>query len=254
MPKQILAVSVVMPFLFALPVQASQVKFYGETFESYAVGATNINGYREQYQGGSGGIVPPPRDKIVVTNSRKYEGGKALRLERPSSIRRVEIGKEDPFFTKGNHLWVGFARYLEPSGFSTDNSNNKVWLSQIHATSSCGGGNEQGSIYIETDTASSSHKVYVKGISSNFGSAKFGTWFTTILHVYRSSNNTGFVEAWINGVYRKSNVSFSKCSESIAIKFGQYGAEGDTQAQSWIDNIKIGEYTDSNSHKSEVTP
>lgn len=253
MPKQILAVSVVVPFLFALPVQAGQVEFYGETFESYAAGATNINGYREQYQVGTGAIVSPPRGKIVVTNSREYKGSKSLRLERPSSIRRVEIGK-DPFFSKGNHLWVGFSRYLEPSGFSTEYSNNRVWLSQTYSPSNCGGGNEQGSIYIETDKGSSSHKVYVKGISSNFGSAKFGTWFTVILHMYRSANNTGFVEAWINGVHRKSNVSFNRCSENIALKFGQYGSEGDSPARSWIDNIKIGEYNDGNSHKTEVTP
>ncbi len=253
MLKRTLAVSMITPLLFALPVQANQVEFYGETFESYAVGATDINGYREQYQVGTGNIISPPGDEIVVTNSLKYEGNNSLRLERPSSIRRVEIGK-DPFFTKGNHLWVGFARYLEPSGFSTKNSNNKVWLSQTYAPSNCESGNEQGSIYIETDTASSSHRVYVKGINGDFGTAKFGTWFTVVFHMYRSSNNTGFVEAWINGVYLKSNVSFNQCSENIAIKFGQYGAEGDMPAQSWIDNIKIGEYDDGSSHKAEVTP
>lgn len=254
MLKQIVAASAIAPLLLALPVQAKRVEFYEATFESYAVGARNINGYREQYQSPNGEIVTPPGNKIVVTNSRKYEGSKSLRLERPSNIRRVEIGKDPVFYSKGNHLWVGFARYLEPGGFSTENSNNKVWLSQTYSPSTCGDGNEQGSIYIETDGGSSPHKVYVKGINSNFGTAKFGTWFTVIMHMYRSSNNTGFVEAWINGIYRKSNVSFNRCSENITIKFGQYGKEGDRSANSWIDNIKIGEYNDGNSHKSEVTP
>lgn len=253
MLKQVVAASAIAPLLLALPAQANRVAFYGETFESHAVGARNVNGYREQYQPSNGGIVSPPGDEIVVTNSRKYEGSKSLRLERPSDIKRVEIGK-DPFFSKGNHLWVGFARYLEPGGFSTENSNNRVWLSQTYAPSNCGGGNERGSIYVETDAGSSQHKVYVQGIDDDFGTAKFGTWFTVILHVYRSSGNTGFVEAWINGVHRKSNVRFNRCGESIAVKFGQYGAEGDKSANSWIDNIKIGEYTDGNSHKTEVTP
>lgn len=248
---------------------------FEDDFESYTAGT--YNNQLSEAQGGrwwriqnsatSSGCntVTPDQHKIVTAQS--FAGSKSLRTYYNTMEQWYEAGTgfckwraeaaermgPNGLPTSGSvEVWIGYA--IKPML-----TNGNPWVKRCMGTSgqdaSCSGlrndlkthvsqflMDETGSKLIAVDIrhgdqAFTSPRYFDVSLIGQVTNVLWNEWNTVVLHI--KTGSAGFVECWINGVYRRYDGAVPTASWTHDFKVGIYGDRVNDYAEAYFDNVRF---------------
>jgi len=234
-------------------------------FESYEVGATEVDYWNEQTCATDPcegcGVTP-----FMVSDTHARVGNKSVRLMKVDDDAALTGGSycgyraqfsnyHDAIFSYNEHAWIGFSVYIADHHLTDQWAQNNIWVFQFKNVDAGGGGNQFGSIKSYDKRRDGRFLYYVEGLG-DIGAVELNAWTDFVVHIYYSTQADGMVEVWKNGEHFSASGALPAKKECY-LTFNIYGDKMDPKAPAneiYFDEIRFLKDTAPTAHVNEVAP